>query len=375
MKNKKRKNKILKYVFPLAIGLSSIVLIANINQFENNSLNIINNSSIETLNKASTIKTKNEQVDYEVEPIHISGKDKLVWLVFGEGFTANDQNSYVDYVKNSFSKIMNFDIYKDFMQFINVYAVKTISKTNWTGDDSIDNTIFGLRSSGNVNYSPRLGSKGQDCLNSLRKQLLNNYLDDGAQIIESSILVKSPKGEKFRSINWGGDYSLVSIDTNNTALWNVILHESGHGIGKLTDEYPGGVPGKNNAVSTVEDANASWSEFLGYKYKIPNSNTTIEVKTNLVSGGNYISYDPEATSGHNCFMYSTSGGHMCAVCKYYFFDQLNQQLNNYFDFFALDPYVLYNLATSSLTVKTVCKNYTNRSKTIRVELRSKQEIS
>ncbi len=181
--------------------------------------------------QSAPLAKPNGVTDAKVTPISVHGPDKMVWLVYGEGYLESDQARYVSYLHKTFDKYLHIEPFSRFAQDINVYAVNTVSQTRYTNKPG-QNTYFGLTQKANDAF-PWLSNdnqRAQTKLNALKQQILSNYLDPGARVISETVLVGSVDGSLFRSYYSGG-YSMISASNFPQFLDTTIVHEAAHHFG------------------------------------------------------------------------------------------------------------------------------------------------
>ncbi len=316
----------------------------------------------------------NGVTDAPVTPIRVQGPDELVWLVYGEGYTQSDQGNYVSYLHKAFDDIFAVDPLNQFADKINVYAINTVSQTTWTGDVSQD-TYFDLRKK-SLDNSPILDSRITRKIKVLGDQLLANYLDPGAKVIQNTLLVTSPQ-ISFRSY-FMSDVSVVSAEKDEHYFTNVILHEAVHGLG-LSDEYADASgETRNNTAHSKELGESAWEPFLGYKWAFRHANARRETNMEPHNGGTassprYLPYIP--TPLCKCLMLETNSPYreFCPVCEFYVFDRVNRLAGNARDWFWLEPNAELVSGSKQIRFHTVCKNYTGSNQRIKVEIRADQQ--
>ncbi len=319
----------------------------------------------------------NGVTDAAITPISVRGPDRLVWLIYGEGFTEAEQTTkYVGYLHKTFDHWMAQEPLSRFVDEINVYAVNTLSKTAWNGTASQD-TYFDIRHRAN-NEFPELNnnnSEAESKLNAIKRQIVSNYLDPGATVIEQTILVNSLAKDSFRAYHMGG-YALVSNAYYPTYTGNTIVHEAGHAFG-LEDEYGyANNYASKNAAWSPQVAENSWGAFYGYQWHANwnNNPATATIGAHKETGtadriDRYIPYDSRLAHCMMLDVYSP-GLEFCPVCRYYMFDFLNKKTGHAHDWFWLEPNVSFDAQANKIRFHTVYRNYTDGPRRVRVEIGS-----
>lgn len=345
-----------KYLKSLFLAIESIFVFSfcmSLSNVKDSNL-LIENKFEKSENTLENKEIRNYQTNFNITPVHKSGRDKLVWLIYGEGYTKDLQSTFVNDVKEIAKRMFDFEPYKQFSSYINVYAVNVISDYLWQeGDNNKKRTYFhsftypGKRFV-NLNYF------GSTRLRVLYKQIIDNYLDPGAKILENSVLVHDKKdGYGGTNFEW---YSTLIKNKNPLMTTMIMLHEASHGFAFLDDEYYLGGTAREgvNRTKTNDLEKIKWNKFVGYK----------NVGAYEIEG----SYIP--TPYGQCLMSGYETGKFCPVCEYEIHRRLNQALDFAKDYFLLEPEVSlnYNWSTqiSKLKFVTVFKNYENKNKNINV---------
>lgn len=357
------KNKFMKCMFSLSL-LTPVVILPFLKTSTSITSPEISNINFDSSN--NNVSNTNKVLDNMLTPIHVTGKDKLVWLIFSEGFLESDQQAFVTFLKNAMKDIFKIEPMNKLSNLINVYAVNTISKTRWNGSVS-QQTAFDVRAMGMDAY---LGPNGLSNLQYITDQLKSNYFGDNVRFVEKTIFVGTEK-DIFRSYNLGDDHTLLCAQKGESFVKYKLLHEAAHAMGHLQDEYGSTMNGKYpNAAPNLEWAHNNWGEFLGYKWQHKTNLDTYEervVENYKVGPSKYLSYDKKK---YSCLMefHPRTDASFCAVCQFYLFSKINEKAKNFYDWFFLTPYISHDTATSTTNFMTVYRNYTNETKNVRVEV-------
>ena len=391
---KSRSSKILLFIPCSSIFSIPFLINANIKNNINQNYNFANSKT----NENNIVESNNNvgPVDFNVTPINVKGEDKLVWLIFGEGYREQDQENFNSKIKSAFDLIFNSEPMKSFSHLVNVYAVNVISKTTFADEakpGQVNDTYFDIKVRNHVDPDSRTASMPKDGaarLDHLVEQLKQNYFSNSNPIFfEKSIVVNS--NFYFRSGNNTGKYSIVD-SAHSAPFIQTIFHEASHNFAYLADEYRYHIwnrpDGGQNTANSIESAKEKWGEFEGYKWetsfeskgkKVYRDITYFDCKSFTGNKTMYIPYNPLDPDGTDdvevsCLMKELSNLDFCPVCHYYFFDKLNTTFDTYYPWFWLKPYVKIlsnnHLGNNVGTIdfRTVCRNYTNEEQKIRIEI-------
>ena len=391
---KSRSSKILLFLSCSSIFSIPFLINANIKNNINQNYNFANSKT----NENNIVESNNNvgPVDFNVTPINVKGEDKLVWLIFGEGYREQDQENFNSKIKSAFDLIFNSEPMKSFSHLVNVYAVNVISKTTFADEakpGQVNDTYFDIKVRNHTDPDSRTASMPKDGaarLDHLVEQLKQNYFSNSNPIFfEKSIVVNS--NFYFRSGNNTGKYSIVD-SARSVPFIQTIFHEASHNFAYLADEYRYHIwnrpDGGQNTANSIESAKEKWGEFEGYKWETPFESkgkkvyrdiTYFDCKSFTGNKTMYIPYNPLDPDGTDdvevsCLMKELSNLDFCPVCHYYFFDKLNTTFDTYYPWFWLKPYVKIlsnsHLGNNVGTIdfQTVCRNYTNEEQKIRIEI-------
>lgn len=236
--------------------------------------------------------------EYEIKEIHKGGDNSLTHYVIvfiGDGFTKDEWNKeenkhktfygHIDLVKTvlfggtvdriNYKGLEPFKSYKD---YIDIYAIATISKGKKLEDRYIGITGVGLG--------------GYEKITALEDKVKQEY---SVQTINITHAVVN------ETVNYGRSllqrYSVSSVTNANATI-----HEMGHSIGGLGDEYqPNKLDGLPN-VSQASEQDVPWKTLNGFE------------GTGTVHSEHSSSF---WIPTRDCMMsQNTDAGHFCEVCKY-----------------------------------------------------------
>ena len=202
-------------------------------------------------------KQDNDNENLKIYSIHKGGEDKDCFniLIAGDGYTKDQQGSFVQDAKLRTERLFNWEPYKQYKDKINIYGVNIVSNES----DFNKDTYFSLYSSGGrvIDFKDSEHyNKARDLKLELEKQL-NNEAGFGTVHILSNTT-----GYYGASRNSWFSFSTLSHDGTDSS---VMAHEMAHSIGKLGDEYDKITKQYNVDYSTKTADTVKWKEFLGFR--------------------------------------------------------------------------------------------------------------
>jgi hypothetical protein len=235
--------------------------------------------------------------------------EKLVFVVLGDGYSANEQAKYKADVNSLLvTGVFANDFYKDNVKAFNVYRVDLISQQSGVSSPTfIKNTALKVIYSGDWSRCWLEESSETDSL-----------ITKAINVAKYDFVVIMANEGRYGGCRRGSRLYVTSGDP-----WQVVAHEYGHGIAGLFDEYSvanggtyaGEATNYLNCSTVIDRKDVVWSKMIDDKIDIPsdsaqnvNSNDTVGEFT----GCNYAMtgiYRPV----RECRMVSNTP-HFCPVC-------------------------------------------------------------
>lgn len=195
----------------------------------------------------------------------LSDDDAFVLLIFGDGFTSSQQTDFYNEAKNTADYIMETSPYDEFQDVIKIYALGTASKDSGAkgaksgsmaeADADTTDTFFGTRY-WLYGMQRLLGLEDDSEGIQLVKTLQQKYLptaDFSMMLVNSDV--------------YGGSGGEICVASLNSAAREIMMHEMGHTVGGLADEYWAGASyadeTKPNMTQESDPAKVKWSRFVG----------------------------------------------------------------------------------------------------------------
>ena len=267
------------------------------------------------INPSSYSILKGKTCDYDYKKIHYSGKPKkcLDIAFLAEGYTAEEMPKFISDVKRISDYMLSLDAYKPFVNNINIYAVKSVSKDSGTdnpGKREFKNTVMN---------------------SSFYTFNIERYLTTLDYKSVANVASCAPHDAIFVLVNTakyggGGFFNFYALSSADHSLSNnVSVHEFGHSFAGLADEYYTSSVAVDNYynlknepwepnITTRVDFDSKWKSMIIKGTPVPTPRTSkYKKKVGLFEGGGYMSkgvYSPV----QDCVMKSNKLKNFCPVC-------------------------------------------------------------
>jgi hypothetical protein len=247
--------------------------------------------------------------------------NRINLVLFSEGYTNGQLGQFLMDATNSANSFLSVEPYAEYSNYFNVFAIFTNSAHS--GSTHLNDyaysygyTYFNSTYDGSSDYiitippNPSDGtySHGQGKIDSLLQTYLPNTNND-----LPALLVNDPIGGG--SDNYGAT-AIASIPF----VGYFLVHESGHTLGGLGDEYTTPYPGypaieQPNTTTNTTFTNIQWNAWISTNTPIPTPPTgTYEYTVGLFQGAHYNTtgwYRPY----YDCCMRSFGSVNFCPVCQ------------------------------------------------------------
>lgn len=254
--------------------------------------------------------------EFKVKNIHIGGKpdDAIDILFIPDGYTKADKKIMMADFKRFAGYIMNCTPYKEMSNYVNIRAIEGYSEESGITDPNANiykKTL--LNSSYNVIDLDRYLM----CLNVWR---MNAIADDAPY----DFIILICNSNKYGG---GGIFNFYCTVNNGAPHQDyVIVHEMGHLIGGLGDEYyesevstrdfyPEGVEPVEPNLTTLIDFDNKWKDMIEPGTPIPTPPTSeYENAVGVFEGGGYVA-EGVFRPFINCTMHVIKYNAFCPVCR------------------------------------------------------------
>ena len=247
-------------------------------------------------------------------------------LFIPDGYSRDDRGKLDVDVKAFASYILNCSPYKENRERINIYAIKGFSEESGVTDP---NNKIERKTLLNSSYNTLGTDRYLMCENVWR-------MYDVAEDVPFDAIVLICNSEKYGG---GGIYNFYATVCNGAPDADfVIVHEMGHSIGGLADEYytsetsvndfyPAGIEPMEPNVTTLVDFEKKWKNMLDPKTPVPTPATKeYNDMLGVYEGAGYVAkgvYRP----WQNCTMKEIIYNNFCPVCTKVLIDMFNYYSN------------------------------------------------
>lgn len=203
--------------------------------------------------------------EFDVESIKLTGdKSKRINLVFmGDGYTASELNTFVENATSFTNSMFSQSPFKEYADYFNVYAIKvpsTESGTDHPGTASdVTEPVFDVAEV-DTHFNTSFDVGGYHRLlytysSSTIYSILAEHLPEYDQPI---IIVNSPE--------YGGAGGAYAVASAGTSADEIVIHELGHSLFDLKDEYYPGDALASEAINMTQETNTEavkWKNWIG----------------------------------------------------------------------------------------------------------------
>lgn len=226
---------------------------------------VVSEEDTAVLLEDSSEETEETDLVSELELVYgneeLADKDALVLLIMGDGFTEGEQEKFYTEAARTAKYMMECSPFDEFTDVFKIYALGTVSNGSGAQGEDADNeddaeadvrdTYFGATFwSWGMQRLLTLSEEGEAKGNALKEKYLP-LADFNVYLVNSGTYGGS-----------GGSYCVASLNSQSLEM---MLHELGHTIGDLADEYyASGYEGEYaNLTAESDPKKVVWSRFIG----------------------------------------------------------------------------------------------------------------
>lgn len=305
---------------------------------------------------------------YPVKVYQKTGPDteKYVMAFFAEKYTVfEEEKFYADVSSHIETMFAYYEPFRSIRDKFNIYLIFTPSnQTSQRGFDTIDSkysTYIGATNDGGTRLT-LFSHDGKDVANNMIREFSQKYLENGTMPHCTNFVVNTASyggaGHRFVN-NIGGALYTVGAGPD------VLVHELGHAVADLGDEYCYTLEECTNLTAESDGYKSRWAEFMGFR-------NTRHVQMC------YGYYRPSSTCIMEYFSYD-----FCEVCKLGLFEAVNDIVKDKEQWYMADPVVYIDHTTlypqqinkdnihyangKQLQFRTVMKNLSEKAQTVVAE--------
>ena len=253
--------------------------------------------------------------------------NRINLVLFSEGYTSGQLGTFLNDATNAAHFFLSAQPYAEYSNYFNVFAIFTNSahagsthliSTAYTTGYTYFNSCYDGNSDYLITIPPDPSfdntlSHGQGKINALLQSYLPSTNNDLPALLVNDITEGGSDGGS-------SDYGKTAISYTGFSLGDIFLHESGHTLGNLGDEYTAAYPGfstndvEPNTTTNTILSQIKWNDWLSTNTPIPTPFLGTYASTvGLFQGAHYHLtgwYRPY----ENCCMNSL-GSVFCPICK------------------------------------------------------------
>ena len=252
---------------------------------------------------------------FDVEPIKVSGDDskRINLVIMGDGYTLSQLDKFIVDATSFSNNLFSQSPFKAYTNYFNVYAIKVpsnesgadhpgngnaVDESNWPIPTTNVDTFFNSTFDSYGNHFLLFYEIDENNANNTESKIINVLADNFPIYDQALILVNSGY--------YGGSGGLFPMASTGISSSEIAIHELGHSLFDLKDEYyPGDLLAAEaiNMTHANNISNPKWSNWLG--------TNSIGVNQHTCTSGDCADWYKPAT---NCKMQALNNP-FCSVCK------------------------------------------------------------
>lgn len=232
------------------------------------------------------------EAQYTIEKIEDNGQDtnRLVWVIMGDGYTSFEIDDFHSDVERIVTEFFNLSPWKEYRPFVNIYRIDVISNESGA-DHPSDNSYVDTALDGTYDTHGITRLLTVDDRKAFEIALQVPSFDAVMVIVNDEAS--------------GGSGGTTLVLANHEKAGRMALHEAGHLIGGLADEYETPYPGfpdgdsEPNVTFQEEYEHIPWKNWLAKETPLPTPDHASNAEVGLYEGARYRStgiYRPTYTS-------------------------------------------------------------------------------
>ncbi|MGN0293928.1 MAG: M64 family metallopeptidase [Lachnospiraceae bacterium] len=191
----------------------------------------------------------------------LADEDALVLLIMGDGFTKEEQEKFYEEAANTAEYMMDCSPFDEFTDVFKIYALGTVSNESGARGDEAESQAEAEADTCDTYFGATFWSWGMQRLVTLSEE----GEAKGEALKEEYLPLADFNVYLVNSETYGGSGGTYCVASLNTQSLEMMLHELGHTIGDLADEYyASGYEGEYaNLTAESDPEKVVWSRFIG----------------------------------------------------------------------------------------------------------------
>jgi hypothetical protein len=193
--------------------------------------------------------------DFTKNELLINGKDSgsIVFFIVGDGFRKEDQELFNQKAAEVKDYIINTYPFNELKDYMNFYSLNVISNESGAADNTneLKDTYFQC----SYNYAYNIERLLAPVNSYAAVELADYYVPDYDYILMIA-----------NDDRYGGSGGFIPVASTNEYSYEILVHEMGHSIGGLSDEYWAGSYYAYESVNMTQEADPGkvpWSDLIG----------------------------------------------------------------------------------------------------------------
>ncbi|WP_340084141.1 M64 family metallopeptidase [Siminovitchia sp. FSL H7-0308] len=274
--------------------------------------------------------------DVNIVPLQVTGpaSERLNLIILGDGYTADEMDKFHEDVDRNQNVQWSVEPFRSYRNYFNVYMVETPSKESGISCDPDDgnvrrDTVFHLQYANECPADPlargvTYGAGGVEARDAILRDHVAPLLGipEKYQNIQTIVIANT--------FTYGGIGGVHATTTGGSPQGPLVsLHELGHSLGQLQDEYPyssreyPGLPHPNSEPSSLHHTRMSSEEMMAQKAKWWRWLGEESESGGMIRAADPDGYESGSTRGSNVWRPSE---HSMMRWTGFYFDQVGREI-------------------------------------------------
>lgn len=192
----------------------------------------------------------------------LADEDAFVLLIFGDGFTDQEQELFYEKAREAAVYTMQTSPYDELSGLCKIYAYGTVSAESGALGDQAGNVREANEDSRDTYFGSHFWSYGMQRLLSLEPED-----EENVEALQEEVLPTADYSILLvNSTVYGGSGGNICVASLHESSMEILLHELGHTVAKLADEYWAGdeyAEEAPNMTTESDPAKVRWNNYVG----------------------------------------------------------------------------------------------------------------